>query len=99
VPRSKNGWSYTSTPQYAFMAWCSVKKAQGQLYLYLLIFLQTLPKLLKSATTTTVISVANLNKFLKNYHSPQSVFPYFSYLMKPENSTLCSQELAIGPYL
>jgi len=26
-------------PQYAFMAWCSVKKkkAQGQLYLYLLV--------------------------------------------------------------
>jgi len=24
VPRSKNGWSCTSTPQYAFMAWCSV---------------------------------------------------------------------------
>jgi hypothetical protein len=22
-------------PQYAFMAWCSVRKAQGQLYLYL----------------------------------------------------------------
>jgi hypothetical protein len=36
VPRSKNEWSYTSTPQYAFMAWCSVKrKAQGQLYLTL----------------------------------------------------------------
>jgi hypothetical protein len=34
VPRSKNAWSYTSTPQYAFMAWCSVK-AQGRLYLYL----------------------------------------------------------------
>jgi hypothetical protein len=30
----KNAWSYTSTPQYAFMAWCSVK-AQGQVYLYL----------------------------------------------------------------
>jgi hypothetical protein len=28
-----NAWSHTSTPQYAFMAWCSVK-AQGQLYLY-----------------------------------------------------------------
>jgi hypothetical protein len=27
----KNAWSYTSTPQHAFMAWCSVK-AQGQLY-------------------------------------------------------------------
>jgi hypothetical protein len=33
TPRSKNGWSYTSTPQYAFIAWCSVK-AQGRLYLY-----------------------------------------------------------------
>jgi len=32
VLRSKNEWSYTSTPQYAFMAWCLVK-AQGQLYL------------------------------------------------------------------
>jgi hypothetical protein len=32
VPRSKNEWSYTSIPQYSFMAWCSVK-AQGQLYL------------------------------------------------------------------
>jgi hypothetical protein len=31
----KNAWSYTSTPQYAFMAWCSVKKSQEQLYLYL----------------------------------------------------------------
>jgi hypothetical protein len=29
----KNAWSYNSTPQYAFMAWCSVK-AQG-LYLCL----------------------------------------------------------------
>jgi hypothetical protein len=27
----KNAWSYTSTPQYVFMAWCLVK-AQGQLY-------------------------------------------------------------------
>jgi hypothetical protein len=33
VPRSNSDWSYNSTPQYAFMAWCSVKKAQGQLYL------------------------------------------------------------------
>jgi len=30
----KNTWNYTPLPQYAFMAWCSVK-AQGQLYLYL----------------------------------------------------------------
>jgi hypothetical protein len=25
VPRSKNAWNYTSTPQYALMAWCLVK--------------------------------------------------------------------------
>jgi hypothetical protein len=31
---NKNTWGYTSTPQYAFMAWCSVK-TQEQLYLYL----------------------------------------------------------------
>jgi hypothetical protein len=31
VPKSKNAWSYTSTPQYAFMVGCSVKKSQGQL--------------------------------------------------------------------
>jgi hypothetical protein len=35
----KNAWSHTSTPQYVFMAWYSVKKAQGQLYLYLYIYL------------------------------------------------------------
>jgi hypothetical protein len=26
VPRWKNAWSYTSTPQYAFTVWCSVLK-------------------------------------------------------------------------
>jgi len=26
VPTPKNAWSYTSTPQYALMVWCSVKK-------------------------------------------------------------------------
>jgi hypothetical protein len=34
----KSTWSYNSTPQYAFMAWCSVK-AQGQLYLLPLSYL------------------------------------------------------------
>jgi len=24
MPKSKNAWSYTSTPQYAIVAWCSV---------------------------------------------------------------------------
>jgi hypothetical protein len=29
----ENAWSCISIPQYAFMAWCSVK-AQGQIYLF-----------------------------------------------------------------
>jgi hypothetical protein len=33
VPRSKNEWWYTSTSQYAFMAWC-LFKTQGQIYLF-----------------------------------------------------------------
>jgi len=28
MPRSKNEWSCTFTPKYAFVAWFSVKKAQ-----------------------------------------------------------------------
>jgi hypothetical protein len=35
---SKNEWSYTSIPQFTFMAWCLIK-AQGQLYLYLYLLL------------------------------------------------------------
>jgi len=26
VPRFKNAWSYTSTPQYVFSAWCLIKQ-------------------------------------------------------------------------
>jgi hypothetical protein len=29
MPRSKNEWSCTSTPQYAFMSWCSVRGSTG----------------------------------------------------------------------
>jgi hypothetical protein len=29
VPRSKNAWSYNSTPQHAFISWCSVKNITG----------------------------------------------------------------------
>jgi hypothetical protein len=35
VPRSRMSGVIPPLPQYASMVWCSVKKAQGQLYLYL----------------------------------------------------------------
>jgi hypothetical protein len=41
VARSNNEWSYTFTPRYALIAWCSVKKPQGKLYLYLFYLLQS----------------------------------------------------------
>jgi hypothetical protein len=47
VPRSENEWSYTSTLQHAFMAWCLVKKSTGTtLPLSLSLFLY------QTATTT-----------------------------------------------
>jgi hypothetical protein len=36
VPRSKNAWNYNFTPQYAFMAWYSVKSTGKTLPVYLL---------------------------------------------------------------
>jgi hypothetical protein len=32
----KKMWIYTFTPPYAFMEWCLITEAQGQLYLYLM---------------------------------------------------------------
>jgi hypothetical protein len=32
VLRSKSAWSYTSTPQYTFMAWCLVKHRDSTFY-------------------------------------------------------------------
>jgi hypothetical protein len=43
----KNAWSYTSTPQYAFIAWCLVK-AQGELYLDLYLYNKPLPYMQKT---------------------------------------------------
>jgi hypothetical protein len=38
VPRSNNAWSYTSTPQYAFMAWCLVKHRDNFAFTFTLLF-------------------------------------------------------------
>jgi len=35
VPRSKNKWSYTSTPPYSFMAWWSPKKHRDKFTFFL----------------------------------------------------------------
>jgi hypothetical protein len=37
VPRWKNAWSYTSTPQYVFMAWCLVKHRDNFTFTLLLL--------------------------------------------------------------
>jgi predicted membrane channel-forming protein YqfA (hemolysin III family) len=36
VPRSKSEWSYTSIPQYVFMAWCSVKHRDNFIFTFTL---------------------------------------------------------------
>jgi hypothetical protein len=35
VPRSQDAWSYTSTPQYAFMAWCLVKHRDNFTFIFI----------------------------------------------------------------
>jgi hypothetical protein len=35
VLRSKNTWSYTSTPQYVFMVWCLVKHRYNFIHILL----------------------------------------------------------------
>jgi hypothetical protein len=40
VPRSKNAWRYTSTPPVRFHGVVlNLKKAQGQLYLYVMVYI------------------------------------------------------------
>jgi hypothetical protein len=39
VPRSKNAWSYTSTPQYVFLAWYLVKHKEYFSKTILLVFI------------------------------------------------------------
>jgi hypothetical protein len=67
VPRSTNGWSYTSTPQYAFTAWGSVK-AQGHLHLHVLYFSQYTP----SSPRTCILISVHFHKmpFKHNYFIP-----------------------------
>jgi hypothetical protein len=42
VPKSKNAWWYTSTPQYDFMAWCLVKHGDNFTFNVLVIQIVTL---------------------------------------------------------
>jgi hypothetical protein len=35
----RNAWSYTSTPQYAFMAWCPVKEKHRDNFTFLIIII------------------------------------------------------------
>jgi hypothetical protein len=52
-PSSKNAWSLLPLHQYAFMAWYSVKRAQGQLYFYLSSFLHSASKFLNQTVRPT----------------------------------------------
>jgi hypothetical protein len=54
IAEFKNAWSYTSTPQYAFMSRFSVK-AQGKHYLLILIITTTTP--------TTIIAIKRWYNF------------------------------------
>jgi hypothetical protein len=58
VPRSKNAWSYTSTPPIPLHGVVLRKKAQRQLYLYLLI---AIPMLLNGSDILDINERRNTN--------------------------------------
>jgi hypothetical protein len=65
VPRSKNAWRYTSTPQYALMAWCLVKHRDNftfYLYLYLLS-----SNILTKILMPCVLLAPTISSFLHNF--------------------------------
>jgi hypothetical protein len=67
-------WSYTSTPQYAFMAWCSVK-AQEQLYPYLYLLTDLSPM---STVLLEKLTFAQLVKKFPNFCGNRSFITVFT---------------------
>jgi len=58
-----NAWSYTSTPQYTFMAWYSIKKAQGRLYFT---FTSTLKDGVSYSVMMLIPSFTKIYKFVQS---------------------------------
>jgi hypothetical protein len=57
VTRSKNAWSYTFTPQYAFMAWCLVKYRDN--FIFTFIFNETKEKIFDYADQQMEICICD----------------------------------------
>jgi hypothetical protein len=70
--RSKNAWSCISTPQYAFMVWCSVKKKQRDNFTFYLYLYLGIRKLLSNNSYRT--TYCNYIIILYNCHLHS--FPY-----------------------
>jgi hypothetical protein len=81
VPRSKNAWSYTSTPQYAFMAWCLVKHRDN----FTFTFTFTLPPLVSDTLLTTLHPLLENVLQTVDHFEISCVRAPFSWLEKPRN--------------
>jgi hypothetical protein len=53
----KNAWSYTSTPQHAFIAWCSVTKKHRDDFTFTFTFTFTLPYLTLPYVVAVVVMI------------------------------------------
>jgi hypothetical protein len=76
VPRSKNVWSYVSTPQYVFMVCCLVKHSGN----FTFTFTSTLPWLVQNIYLPSNRSV--------HLHISTWVIPYIYYKTESEGSHL-----------
>jgi hypothetical protein len=90
VPRSKNVWIYTSTPQYASMGWCSLK-AQGQLYLFQFNFMFHLQYLRWSCTwgfPTKILYTFLICLYMTSHYILLDLMTWFIFGEEYETSSL-----------
>jgi hypothetical protein len=82
VPRSENAWSYTSTPQYVFMAWCLVKHRDNFTFTFIRLhnvtWLSTRAMLLLSSVPYLTQRSNHHISFLKN-SSPHKIIICIQY--------------------
>jgi hypothetical protein len=85
VPRSKNAWSYTSTPQYIFMTWCLVKHREFFTFTFTSISTASISRnyfTLHISTSTTSFGICGvvLNSSSRSYFAYIGLLDYRYYM-------------------
>jgi len=77
-PRSKNEWSYTFNPQYAFMVWCLVKRRDNFTFTLICFFMNSLLTCYYRYQVSSIIKYFNFATFIEGFPSTNhdtKIFP------------------------